>query len=498
MTAGADALPNGWCWTTVEALGGVSGGLTKNAKRSGYPIELPYLRVANVYSNALDLDDVQKIGLRESEKQKALLKRGDLLVVEGNGSIEQIGRVALWDGSIEPCVHQNHIIKVRLSPSVAPEWVLFWLLSPRGRDNIVRVASSTSGLYTLSLGKVSRMAVPLAPAAEQRRVVGALETELTRLDAAASGLSRVRILLERYRTAVLKSAVAGRLVPTEAELARQEGREYEPASELAARTARPPRPSRFRSRSKDVVEGHSALAVGNPGSPLPEGWAWVDLLDIAQLESGHTPSRRHPEWWGGEVPWIGIKDARAHHGGVIRETIQHTNEQGLANSAARLLPAGTVCLSRTASVGYVIVMGRPMATSQDFVNWICTEAIQPKWLQYVLMADREALLRFGKGTTHTTIYFPEVLSLHVALPPLAEQRRIVAEVDRQMSTADAMEASLGVQKEHIKQLRRGILSWAFEGRLVDQDTSDEPASDLLAQIVAAREHHRRAGRRGRA
>jgi type I restriction enzyme S subunit len=211
---------------------------------------------------------------------------------------------------------------------------------------------------------------------------------------------------------------------------------------------------------------------------------WAQLVDVARLETGHTPSRNHPEWWGGDVPWIGIKDARAHHGGVIHETIQHTNQDGLANSAARLLPAGTVCLSRTASVGYVVVMGKPMATSQDFVNWVCTEAIDPHWLRHVLLADRKSLLRFGKGTTHTTIYFAEVISLHLAVPPLAEQQRIVTALDQLASHADALDEIVEINHKRLARSRQSILKWAFEGRLVDQDPADEPASRLLERIQA--------------
>ena len=103
-----------------------------------------------------------------------------------------------------------------------------------------------------------------------------------------------------------------------------------------------------------------ALAVGRPSSAAPRGWEWSELTKLARLESGHTPSRNHPEYWGGEIPWIGIKDARAHHGGVIDDTEQKTNELGILNSSARVLPANTVCLSRTASVGYVVVMGDPV------------------------------------------------------------------------------------------------------------------------------------------
>ncbi len=177
------------------------------------------------------------------------------------------------------------------------------------------------------------------------------------------------------------------------------------------------------------ISGDFALCVGEPTLPAPPGWCWHKLTDVARLESGHTPSRKHPEYWGGDVPWITLSDARAHDGGVIFDTIEQTNELGIANSSARILPASTVCLSRTASVGYVVVTGKPMATSQDFVNWICSDRLDPHFLRYLLIAERNSLGRFSSGAVHQTIYFPEVKAFHVCLPPIHQQRRIVAILD---------------------------------------------------------------------
>lgn len=200
------------------------------------------------------------------------------------------------------------------------------------------------------------------------------------------------------------------------------------------------------------IDGDFALSVGKPDRAPPSEWEWRLLTDLARLESGHTPSRKKPEYWGGDIPWIGIRDATANHGRTIYETNEYTNELGIANSAARILPANTVCLSRTASVGYVIVMGRPMATSQDFVNWSCSAELDATFLKYVLMAEGDALLRFASGSVHQTIYFPEVKSFYVAAPPLAKQREITEllgslddkiELNRRMNeTLEAMAQSI--------------------------------------------------------
>ncbi|MFI8479137.1 restriction endonuclease subunit S [Pseudomonas sp. NPDC078700] len=180
-----------------------------------------------------------------------------------------------------------------------------------------------------------------------------------------------------------------------------------------------------RPASSGVITGRNALSVGMPANwPDTEGFKWTLLSSVARLESGHTPSRKHPEYWGGDVPWIGIKDATGNHGGTLYSTQQYTNALGIANSSARVLPKNTVCLSRTASVGYVVAMGCPMATSQDFVNWVCSEQLDHRYLKYILLSEHESMLRFASGTTHQTIYFPEAKAFHVLLPQIEQQRKI--------------------------------------------------------------------------
>ena len=169
----------GWRQMQISDVARIISGLTKNPKRSALPRKLPYLRVANVYANELRLDDIEHIGVADSEVEKLLLRRGDLLVVEGNGSADQIGRVAWWDGSIADCVHQNHLIKVRLGPEVEPPWALNWLLSPGGRHEIEQVSSSTSGLHTLSTGKIGRLPIPLPPIVQQRQIVAEVDRRLS-------------------------------------------------------------------------------------------------------------------------------------------------------------------------------------------------------------------------------------------------------------------------------------------------------------------------------
>lgn len=476
-----DGLPPGWARTTTGVLFAF---VTSGSRgwAAYYAAEgANFLRIGNLTraSIGLDLEDIQRVQVpNTTEVERTRVQPGDILI-SITADIGSIGLVP--DGLGEAYVNQ-HLALSRPHPQIDPTYLAWFLRSAAGGQRQFTSLRRGATKAGLGLDDIRAVEVPVAPLAEQRRIVARVEELFAELDEAVAELERVRANLKRYRASVLKAAVSGDLTADW----RATHPNGEPASALLAGVVTPPRPNRWSTRTADIIFGHSALAVGNPGTPVPTNWSWVALADIARMESGHTPSREHPEWWDGSIPWIGIADAREHHGGWIQDTTQHTNDDGLANSAARLLPAGTVCISRTASVGYVVVMSRPMATSQDFVNWTPTDVVLADWLRVVFMADREALLRFGKGSVHQTIYFPEWLSVHIALPPLAEQEAIVAEVESRLTDVTAAEAVVSASLTRAARLRQSILKEAFAGRLVPQDPAEEPASVLLERIKAAK------------
>ena len=150
--------------TKLSEVASVTGGLTKNTKRDKLPLRMPYLRVANVAFASIDVSEMLDIGLTEEECEKTLLQPEDLLFVEGNGSPDQIGRVAIWKNEIVPCVHQNHLIKSRFNKSkVLPVFAMYYFMSQQGREQIKSKAVSTSGLYTLSVSKVATLLLPTPP-----------------------------------------------------------------------------------------------------------------------------------------------------------------------------------------------------------------------------------------------------------------------------------------------------------------------------------------------
>jgi type I restriction enzyme, S subunit len=225
-------LPDGWTWASVGQVGLVTGGLTKNQKRREHELRRPFLRVANVYTNRLDLEDVHEIGVGESELDRVLLKKGDVLVVEGNGSIEQIGRVALWDGSIESCVHQNHLIKVRCMDLLPSWYVLIWCMSPLGRAQIRRVASSTAGLHTLSISKIQELPIPIPTDGELPHIADRFDQMDSLVTSQLEAIHGEAIRSASLRQTILRAAFSG-------ELTGQDPAD-EPASVLLERIAAEP------------------------------------------------------------------------------------------------------------------------------------------------------------------------------------------------------------------------------------------------------------------
>lgn len=174
---------------------------------------------------------------------------------------------------------------------------------------------------------------------------------------------------------------------------------------------------------------------------IPDHWEVVPLNAVAKMGTGHTPDRSKPEYWENcTIPWVTLTDASRHGDSItpMTDTNQHISEQGMQNSAATLHPAGTVFLSRTASVGHSAIMGAPMATTQDFATWQCGARINPRYLLLVLRAMKPEWERLAYGSTHKTIYMPDVESLRVTLPPLETQRAIVQFLDLEVSKLDHM------------------------------------------------------------
>lgn len=161
-----------WNTENLEESFDVSGGIQKQPSRMPDKNPVPYITVANVYRNRIDLTDLRYFEVFPGELEKLQLKYGDILIVEGNGSGSEIGRCAMWRNELPVCIHQNHIIRVRRkNESVLPEYVLYYLNSSTGRQIMKSRAKTTAGLYNLSTGKIKTIPIPYASLGEQKEIV---------------------------------------------------------------------------------------------------------------------------------------------------------------------------------------------------------------------------------------------------------------------------------------------------------------------------------------
>ncbi len=199
-------------------------------------------------------------------------------------------------------------------------------------------------------------------------------------------------------------------------------------------------------REQDVPQGYKRTDVG----VIPKDWESTAIATIARLESGHTPSKRIPSYWAGDVPWVSLHDTESLDGKTITKTSQTISEEGLNNSSARLLPEGTVVFSRTATVGKATILSRSMATSQDFANYVCGPELHNRFLVYLLRSMRRTWQRLMAGSIHNTIYMPVFKALKIPVPPVEEQHAIaeaLSDVDGLLGLLDKLVA----KKRAIKQ-----------------------------------------------
>ena len=337
-------------------------------------------------------------------------------------------------------------------------------------------------------GDVLSQALMLPPLPEQRRIVAEIEKQFTRLDASVDGLKRTQANLKRYRASVLKAACEGKLVPTEAELARTEGRDYESADHLLERILAERR-AQWESQEKRRGKYSEPVARDTTDLPkLPDGWVWSNLGESFEVHVGATPRRLRPDFWNGDIAWVSSGEVSFNRIKEARETI---TEAGVAKSSVNVHPTGTVLLGMIGegkTRGQVSILDIPAGNSQNSAAIrVSQSGLPPEYVFYYLWGQYDSTRRIGSGNNQPALNKSRVQLIPLPLPPLSEQYRIVAEVERHLSVIQKAEAAVDTSLKRAERLRQSILKQAFSGQLVPQDPDDEPASVLLERIRAERE-----------
>jgi len=466
---------------------------------------VPYLRAANVTWRGIDLSDVKKMDFSVLEVETYRLRTGDILLAEASGSPSEVGKPAIYvEGSDTHCF-QNTLIRVRSTSEVNRFLHAHFL-----RDVLLgRFAKTARGVGIQHLGAdaLSAWEIALPPVGEQERIVEALDSYLTRLDDAVASLERAQAKLKAYRASVLKAAVEGRLVPTEAVLARAEKRDYEPADVLLARILKERRHrweeaelDRLKKAGKTPKDDKWTKKYEEPLTPdtttlpqLPEGWRWATVDMFGDVKGGLAKGqKRSPKERLLEVPYLRVANVQRGYLDLSEvKTILATAEE---ITELRLQP-GDVLFNEG---GDRDKLGRGWIWSGEIAECIhqnhvfrvrlTGSDVEPRFVSwYGNSSGQRYFFDEGKQTTNlASINMTQLKSLPVPVPPSSEQARIVDEVEDRLSVVDEVVTSVTHDIQRCLRLRQAVLKWAFEGKLVDQEPSDEAAETLLARLKAER------------
>lgn len=503
-------LPIGWARATLPELiagdGFVADGDWVESKDQDPNGEVRLTQLADVGDGEFrDRSHRFLTSERASKLRCTFLSEGDLMIAR---MPDPLGRSCVFPGSHQKCVTAVDVCIVRPgSDGINNRWLMHFVNSPAFR---AAVASLQSGSTRKRISKknLCTLQVPVPTRDEQDRIAADLDSYLSRLQEAVAGLERVRRNLTRYRASVLQAAVEGRLVPTEAELARAEGRDYEPASELLKRIlaerrrrweeaeleklkakGRAPTGERWKERYPPPIGVASEAAAD-----LPEGWCWTSLDAIADVQGGLAKGKkRKPGQRVRSVPYLRVANVQRGFLDLAHmKEIEATEDE---IEQLRLLPDDMLFneggdrdklgrgwvwsgeISECIHQNHVF-RARPVAGSvrPEFVSW------------YANTVGQRYFFDEGRQTVNlASINKTKLRGLPIPLPPLAEQDRIATEVERLTSVDDAAVEQVANARLRCERLRQGVLAWAFEGKLVDRNPDDEPAAVLLERIRKSRE-----------
>lgn len=356
------------------------------------------------------------------------LAPGDIILEKsGGGEHQPVGRAVLWTHAAA-AVPTNFAARLRPTSGVDPRYLVYVLAGLHFSGATIKCIRQTTGIQNLDTNAWLSLEVRCRPLEDQRRIAEFLDDEVALLDAATTTARAALERAEERAAAAVHAAVTGQ---------------------------------GFDQRQESPLPWARSL---------PSHWSAVKLGLVARMGTGHTPSRSDESLWVScTIPWLTTNDVhrfRRDELDVLDQPALSISEQGLAQSAAVLHPAATVALSRTASAGYSVLMGRDMATSQDFVTWRCGPRLRPSYLLAVLRASRSDLLgRLAMGSTHKTIYFPDLEAIRVPLPPLEDQDTAINSVAIAFDRIRGIRREVGDLLNLLKERKQALITACVNGEV---------------------------------
>jgi type I restriction enzyme S subunit len=488
-------LPKGW---TKAKLGELT--LERVEQDEPGASAVPYIDIGSIDRDLKRIGRTEKVTRANAPtRARQWVKSGDVLV---SLTRPNLNAVALVTPELDGAVASTGFDVLR-SQGILPEWVFNRV---RSQAFVSDVCEGVQGVVYPAIrpADVRQHELPIPPPQEQRRIVDAIDSHLTRLDDVIASLERVQAKLKAYRASVLKAAVEGRLVPTEASLARAEQRAYEPGQTLLVRILKERRRrweeaelARLKANGKSVKDDKWKLRYEEPSSPdtsalpdVPEGWCWasVDQLTDGARNSGYGVLVPGPDVSDG-VPLVRVGDI---HDGTVSTNVLKRIDRVIADQFSKTyLSGGEVLLSLVGTIGRSAVVpaslsGANVARAVGVIP--ASSLVQSRWVEMWFRSPRIQALMNNRAheVARKTLNLEDVRSAAVAVPPVGEQERIIAEAEDLESVAAAIASTVVANSGRCARLRQAVLKWGFEGKLVDQDPTDEPAEKLLSRIRAER------------
>ena len=280
---------------------------------------------------------------------------------------------------------------------------------------------------------------------------------------------------KKLRQKILDLAIRGKLVP--------QNPNDEPASVLIERIKaekeRLIKEGKIK-KSKKPAKTSDTPHYENVPFEVPDNWVWMTLGEVGTWQSGGTPSRSNKTYYGGNIPWLKTGDL---NDGLISDIPESITEEAVANSSAKINPAGSVLIAMYgATIGKLGILTFPATTNQACCACIEFNAITQLYLFYFLLSQRNGFIAKGGGGAQPNISKEIIVNTFIPLPPLSEQQRIVMEIEKWFALIDQVEQGKADLQNTIKQTKSKILDLAIHGKLVPQDPNDEPAIKLLKRI----------------